>query len=324
MSIFISIASYQDPVLAFTIRDAYEKAAWPDELHFGVVDQSRADTPYPVPAAIPPHQVSYVKIAPEQARGVCWARAVAMSLMGRDDWYLQIDSHTMFEQDWDQTLMTKASTLMSFTPHCVIASYPSAFHFVDGVATVRQPTSKLWAHVVAPESSFVDDNPVLRFKSRALPGLGAVEGFHVAGGGLFAPADFVAQFPYDPYLYFGEEEPALALRLFTHGWTMYHVAGLPLLHLYNEPGNTATRPLHWDVTDNDGVQPLWVRLSAQAKERMKILVSGDSSSLGAYGLGHKRTLEDYAQECGIDYIKRELHPRAYSGPWEIPATVAKT
>ena len=323
MSIFISIASYQDPVLPFTIKEAYEKAAWPDELHFGIVDQSAADSPYPVSATIPAHQVSYVKIAPEQARGVCWARAVAMSLMGREDWFLQIDSHTMFEQGWDQTLMTKASALMSFTPECVISGYPAGFQLVDGVATPLHSTQALWADVVAPDSHFVDRDPVLRFKARELPGVGAVEGFHVGGNCLFAPAEFAQKFPYDPYLYFGEEEPSLALRLFTHGWTIYHVAGVPLLHLYYDSAAAIKRPLHWETTSENQIEPVWHRLSSRARERMGILVSGDSSALGVYGLGSTRTLQDYAQECGIDYIKRELHPKAHSGPWTLPVEAAK-
>lgn len=319
MSIFISIASYQDPVLQFTIRNAYEKAAWPDELRFGIVDQSPSDAPYPVCPEIPRHHVSYVRFIPEQARGVCWARAIAMSMMGREDWFLQIDSHTMFEQNWDQTLVNKASTLVSFTPECVISGYPAGFHFVDDVPTPLHSTQVLWADVVAPGSYFVDRDPVLRFRAIELPGAGAVEGFHVGGNCLFAPAEFANKFPYDPFLYFGEEEPSLALRLFSHGWTIYHVAGVPLLHLYYDSANAIKRPMHWDATSDDRVKPLWRRLSSRARERMSMLVSGDPGALGAYGLGSKRTLEDYAQECGIDYLKRELHSKAHKGPWTLPS-----
>ena len=40
MKIFISIASYQDPMLELTILNAYEKAKRPENLVFGVCDQS--------------------------------------------------------------------------------------------------------------------------------------------------------------------------------------------------------------------------------------------------------------------------------------------
>ena len=322
MSIFISIASYQDPILPFTLREAYEKATWPDELHFGIVDQSPLDAAYPVPDLIPPGQVSYVKIQPEHTRGCSWARSLVMSLMGRQDWFLQIDSHMMFEQGWDAILMDKANALMTQTPDCVISAYPASFLFVDGVAKPQSATATLRAHVVSPDTRFVDKDPVLRFKAKELPGLAAVEGFHLAAGCLFASADFVSKFPWDPFLYFNEEESSMAIRLYSHGWTVYHTAGIPILHLYNEPANTIKRPLHWDARSEDSSAPLWSRLVYRARRRMNVLVSEDSSSLGVYALGTARSLADYAADCGVDYLKRELHPKAYSGPWQLPEQAA--
>ena len=320
MSIFISIVSYRDLILPFTIREAYEKAAKPDSLHFGIIDQSPADSPYPVSPSIPSKQVSYIKIDPDQTRGCSWARSMAMSLIGRQDWFLQIDSHMMFEQDWDATLINKANALMTLTPDCVISGYPASFLFVDGVATHQNSTQMLRAHVVHPDAGFVDGDPVLKFKTRELPGMGAAEGFHLGGGCLFASADFVSKFPWDPFLYFSEEEASMAIRLFSHGWAIYHVAGMPLLHLYTAPANTIPRPMHWDARSEDDSAPLWHRLVYRARKRMNVLVSGDSSSLGVYGLGNKRTLEDYAEQCGIDYLKRELHAKAYCGPWSFQDT----
>ena len=320
MSIFISIASYQDTLLPFTIKEAYEKAERPDLLHFGIIDQSSADTPYPVMPSIPATQVSYIKIDPTQTRGCSWARSLAMSLIGEQEWFFQIDSHMMFEQDWDAILLDKAYALMSITPECVISGYPAAFDFVDGVATAKTSTQMLRAHVVHKDSSFVDGDPVLRFNTRELPGMGAAEGFHLGGGCLFAPIEFVRKFPWDPYLYFSEEEASMALRLFSHGWTIYHVAGLPILHLYHVAAPaTIPRRLHWDTTSENGIEPLWYRLQSRARKRMNVLVSEDSSALGIYALGAKRSLSDYAEACGIDYLRRELHPKAFTGPWTLPA-----
>ena len=47
MRVFISIASYCDPILGFTLARAVATARWPDQLHFGVVDQSPAGSPHP-------------------------------------------------------------------------------------------------------------------------------------------------------------------------------------------------------------------------------------------------------------------------------------
>ena len=40
MKIFISIASYQDPLLETTVRSAYDSADNSDSLIFGICDQS--------------------------------------------------------------------------------------------------------------------------------------------------------------------------------------------------------------------------------------------------------------------------------------------
>ena len=315
MSLFVSLASYNDPLLRFTLEQAYTKAAWPDELHFGIVDQSPPGSPYPVPSCIPASQVSYVGIDAAQARGCCWARSIAMSLMGDQDWFLQTDSHMMFEQDWDAILIDKANICMEDTPDCVLSAYPAGFTFVDGVATPTVSSARLVGHVVEQGAQFVGTDPVLTFKPKELFGLGAVDGFHVSGGCIFSSADYVYRFPSDPFLYFSEEEASIAIRLYTHGWTIFHVYGMPMYHLYNTGSATQDRPRVWNDQSENSEQPLWWSLVRRARERMNLLMSSDSSELGVYGLGSKRSLEDYARETGIDYLARKLHPKAYTGNW---------
>ena len=45
MGLFVSIASYCDPLLPSTLQRAVARAAQPQHLHFGVVDQSPAGSP---------------------------------------------------------------------------------------------------------------------------------------------------------------------------------------------------------------------------------------------------------------------------------------
>ena len=95
MRIFVSIASYCDPVLPFTLRRAAETAEAPGNLHFGVVDQSPVDQPrVRVEGGA---RLSQVRIDPVDARGPCWARAIAMGLYDGEEWFVQIDSHTDFD-----------------------------------------------------------------------------------------------------------------------------------------------------------------------------------------------------------------------------------
>ena len=67
---------------------------------------------------------------------------------------------------------------------------------------------------------------------------------------LIAPGRFVEQFPYDPWMYYLGEEQVLALRLFTHGWDIWHPVDNPIGHIYNGDQDATIRPVHWSDDPN--------------------------------------------------------------------------
>ena len=309
MRIFVSLAAYCDPVLPFTLRRAVAQAAAPQRLHFGVVDQSPADAPrLTVPTRVA--RISQLRLDIADARGPCWARAIAMSLYDGEDWFLQLDSHMDFDAGWDERLASQAMALGAPARGVVLSTYPDAFRFVDG-APVRQPTTGgVLAQVLKPGTGFAADHPVLSFEAHAVASLLPLPAFHVGAGCLFAPGRIAQHFPYDPWLYFHGEEQALALRLYTHGWDLFHPPQLPVHHLYNDDASGAPpRPLHWDAAHEALRDTGWWSLEQRARARLGALVAGED--LGVYGLGQVRSLADYAAFSGIDYAARTLAPRAW-------------
>jgi hypothetical protein len=310
MTVFISIASYCDPVLGFTLARALATARWPDQVHFGVVDQSPEGAPQPSAADVSPARLSYVRIDPLYARGPCWARAIAMSLYDGEQWFFQIDSHMDFDLHWDEQLMAHAMALLPGRLGVVLSAYPNAFAFEGGRPVRRPCTNKVLAHVVKPGSSFEADHPVLKFEAHPVDQDAAVPGFHVGAGCLFAPGQFVQSFPYDPFYYFHGEEQALAARLFTHGWDIFHISAQPVYHLYNTgDGDAPPRPMHWDASHDTRRQVNWLALEQRSRARLAALLAGEP--LGVYALGQQRSMADYAAFCGIDYAARTLAPRAF-------------
>ncbi|HWI82805.1 GlcNAc-transferase family protein [Ramlibacter sp.] len=310
MSIFVSIASYCDPVLGFTLARARATASAPRQLHFGVVDQSSAAAAPPSAAELQPCRLSHVRIEPVYARGPCWARALAMSLYEGEDWFLQIDSHMDFDPGWDERLVAQARALLPGRRGVVLSSYPNPFVFDQGQPARRPATDKVLAHVVKPGGHFEPEHPVLGFEAHPVHVDQPVPGFHVGAGCLFAPGRFVEAFPYDPWFYFHGEEQGIAIRLFTHGWDIFHMPGLPLYHLYNnaEAGGPP-RPMHWDAAHEAQRQRSWWSLEQRSRARLTALVDG--SALGVFGLGGVRTMADYAAFSGIDYRARVLAPQAF-------------
>lgn len=311
MSIFISIASYCDAVLGFTLARARATARRPEQLHFGVVDQSPAATPTPSAESLQPSRLSYVRIEPVYARGPCWARALAMSLYEGEDWFFQIDSHMDFDEGWDERMIAHARALVPGRRGVALSSYPNSFVFQDGQPVRRPATDKVLAHVVKPGSSFAGDHVVLSFEAHPAEADVPLPGFHVGAGCLFAPGSFVEAFPYDPWFYFHGEEQGIAIRLFTHGWDIFHVPAMPVYHLYNNAdAGGPPRPMHWDTEHEAQRQRTWWTLEQRSRARLEALVNGER--LGVFGLGAARTIADYADFSGIDYAARSVGPRAFA------------
>lgn len=310
MSIFLSIAAYCDPVLGFTLVRAKQQARHPERLHFGVIDQSPQPLELPTAQQLAPARLTYQRIDPVFSRGPCWARALAMALYDGEDWFLQVDSHMDFEPGWDQRLIAQCQALQPGRKGAVVSAYPNAFVFEEGRPVPRPTTDKVLAHVVKPGVAFEAGHPVLGFEAHPVDSDAPIPGFHLGAGCLFAPGRFVHAFPYDPWFYFHGEEQALAARLYTHGWDIFHMAGLPLMHLYNTPeAGVPPRPLHWDQAQDQARAQNWWQLEQRSRRRLADLVAG--APLGVYALGRERTMADYAAWCGIDYAARTLSPQAY-------------
>lgn len=320
MAIFLSIASYCDPVLGFTLAQAIAAARHPQALHFGIVDQSPAAQALPA-ASFAPARVSYLRVDPVYARGPCWARSIAMSLYDGEDWFLQIDSHMDFDLHWDQRLVEEGERLMRGRAGMVITAYPNPFVF-EGDRPVHKPaTDKVLAHVVKPDTAFDAEHVVLSFEAHPVDRDEPLPGFHVAAGCLFAPGKIVHALPYDPWFYFHGEEQAYAARLYTQGWDIFHIAGLPLYHLYNnaESGGPA-RPLHWDAEQDRARARNWWELEQRSRTRLASLLSGED--LGIFRLGRVRSMADYAAFSGIDFAARTLASRAYKALERLDPQVA--
>lgn len=296
--IFVSIASYCDPLLQQTITDALAKATDKNGINFGIVEQAPADQRLNLRGI----KSRYVGIDPYEARGACWARSICMSLYQGEDYFLQIDSHMLFEDNWDELLIHRLNSCPS--PKPIISSYPNAFEMIDGEPKPKPSTDRAICHIV--NGDFPADHFVLSFIGQPAA-TDMAPGFSVGAGCIFTKGQFVYEVPYDPWLYFHGEEQSIAARAFTFGWDIFHVP-LPLYHLYDtEPGN-CYRPKHWSEQDDQVRKQRWWEFDNAAKARINKLFS--LHPLGIYGLGPVRSLRDYESFSGIDYTNRTIHEQA--------------
>lgn len=306
--IFLSIASFCDPMLGFTLNSALEQAAHPERIFVGLVEQQFPELCLPAQPAWG-ERLRLTQIHPLQARGPCWARAQAMTLYQGERWFLQIDSHTLFEPGWDEQLVRWGHACQSINPRCLITAYPNPFTLQEGKPVAQVVSEQVLAHVVLGGTGFAPDHPVLFFEAVPVFSEQPVYGLHIAAGCLFAPGEIVSALPYDPFLYFHGEEQSLALRAWTHGWDILHIPAVPLYHLYVGPEGSG-RPMHWSPELDAQRLTRSQALSEAANSRLRALL-WEGADLGVYGLGQARSLQDYAQFSGIDYPGRQLWPEAF-------------
>lgn len=312
-TIFVSVASYCDPLLKDTIEDALDNARYPDNIYFGVVEQSKTVYAKQLPEAAY-KRVRLLTVDPTESRGACWARSLVMNMYGDEDWFFQIDAHTIFDKYWDTCLVSSWVDCAKYSKKPLISGYPHPFEIKDGVKTKKLYTQNIIGNVVAKDKGFPEDIVNLPFVPTYINKTTPIKGFHLAAGCIFAPGKFVYEVPYDPFMYFSGEEPLLALRAFTHGWDIFHVPKIPVYHYYDTgPAIEVKRTRHWAAEEDSTRATRWWDLNRRANQRMIDIISG--KQFGVYSLGTARTLDEYTEFSGIDYKNRVVHPKAYTGPW---------
>jgi hypothetical protein len=303
--IFISMASYLDPMLFFTLRDAVAKAREPGLLRFAVVDQHVLDQRAAVRALPFAAQVRYLHVHPQDTLGVSWARHMAFSLYDGEGYLLQIDSHMCFEQDWDASLRAQHAELLLGADKPILSTYPYPFEMDGAEPRYNRPSGETVLVLrPKPHSALSDDNVVLEFHARHLYTRQAVPGCHMAAGFIFCAGRLVEEVPYDPYLYFHGEEQSLSLRAYTRGWDIFHPAWVPLYHLYKKAG-VAYETHHWHGEVDARRAFGSGELLARSRRRLGRLLGADGLP-GIYGLGRARSLADYSELSGIDYRHKRI------------------
>ena len=293
-TIFVSIASYRDPDCQNTVRDLFDKAAYPDRIIIGlclqIVPGEDEDCRVPTERS---QQLRLIEVHASESRGACWARSRIQGLWQGEDYFFQVDSHMRFVPGWDEKLIAMLGKCPG--EKVVISTYPLEFTPPDKFAP---------DNLVKISPMGFDDDGVLTQNSGLSPLDKAPENPapspFISAGMLFSSGRVVNEIPYDPYLYFTGEEITLGARLWTSGWEIYCPNEVIAYHNYVKQTG---RPRHWDD------QTDWVSLSLRARRRLRHILgieiinvdSEDLVEIERYSLGSVRTLAEYEAFSGLDF-----------------------
>jgi hypothetical protein len=311
MKIFINVAAYQEPNLKLTLNSLYTQAKYPENLVFSVVDQSQDKFKLDLNDFDFKDQIRYIHLDPLYARGPCFARSLGQTQYNNEDYYFQTDAHCVFDSDWDITYIRQYEDAKRFVDKPVLTQYPFGFEFEDAERTQIKKFHPKLTPVISlhsTERTFETNhyvNPLAKERKGKL-----IPGFLLSAGQVFTAGRAVYDVPYDPFLFFGGEEQTLALRYWTNGYDIVHFENSPMYHLYYQ--GPEDRTLIWnDQQHEERRQVAWTKRDALAVDRMKQVCIGED--LGVYGIGKERTLEEYKEFSGIDYINKTWEEKSVTG-----------
>lgn len=303
-SIFVQIASFRDPECQWTVKDLFEKAAHPERVFVGICWQfdAEADANCFIEPSPYPMQTRVFQCDAVESGGVGWARAKAQTLYRGEDYVLMIDSHMRFEPGWDETLL--AMLALCDSPKPVLSAYPPGYD-LPGTPKPDGRPAVMRCKIFLPEGGIRMHGELLK----TLPDK-PLRGLFIAAGYLFCSGAVIAEVPYDPCTYNAQEEMSLALRLFTHGWDIFHPHRVVIYHLYHNDA-PPQKKLHWE--DNKD----WRAIRARAQRHFDHLTGfrrdlppEDMTDRERYSLGTKRTLAQFEEYCGVDFRRKRVSDRA--------------
>lgn len=216
MSIYVSIASYEDRLLINTICDALAKARNEEDIVFGIALQYEV---LPDLSFLNENQKRVIVYDPETRPGIIQIRRELKSLC-EEDYFLQIDAHTDFYVDWDIKLIEQLSRAKQIENNDkVILSR----HLDNFTGRTNSPNGRgIYNYQIQNNDAggnWLIASNISNQEYRTSEEL--IKSYNIGAGFIFADKKFVDEIEYDQHSSVAYEEVYLAYTLFMLGWSVY-------------------------------------------------------------------------------------------------------
>jgi [Skp1-protein]-hydroxyproline N-acetylglucosaminyltransferase len=283
-SIFLSVASFREHLLADTLMSAYSSATHPEKLFVGVIVNNCFGWDGDAPCQGSPKvvgqdangrdileiedgkpdvnhiatfcnnstfqqyceqgQVRVLYVNETDALGPAVTRYYTSKLWGGETYYCQVDSHLKFANGWDELYIQDLKLTKNF-PKSVLSTYPPGF------VNFRQtppftPGTRLCRCQIRSNEGFL---PRVEMEGRCNEtDMRPTQMAFIGAGFFFARAELLVDVPFDPFLpwLFMGEEVALSIRAWTSGWNIYAPRKNLIGHQYR-PVSDVTRLLLFEL-----------------------------------------------------------------------------
>ncbi|CAB9506543.1 Glycosyltransferase (GlcNAc) [Seminavis robusta] len=346
-SIFLSLASYRDENCLATMSQAYQKAKYADKLFVGLIQQrcykdcrtgimeDGKSRPQPEPdpdchkdfcasTIGKPHcqagRIRALHIQEPDSLGPYMARYFASKLWSGEEWFMQIDSHMTFAQDWDHISIDGLQKAPSQKP--VLSHYPPP-HLQDLKQFETKPSSRICGPIFTSETIRLEGSLVYDHEKLSTPRFSPFTG----AGYFVAHSSFLKEVPFDPFLpwIFMGEEIIMSSRLWTSGYDMFSPAQAVVGHIYFR----RHQPKFWESVHRAFTPGVHNPLEELILDRIKCQLGFPEASrdmipkslltaVHHYTMGKVRPLHDYMKMIGMNAATKEVTPMKWCEQGQPP------
>lgn len=229
MTIFISIASYEDPFLINTIKSALDNASNPEDLFFGVCAQYKI-IDEPDLSFLSKDKIQIIRYDPENRPGLYKIRAEIAALHTDQDYFFQIDSHTWFIKGWDEILIKEYKECQKQAGHDkVVLANMVRFSLSYDPKTVKSVGMNFYDKDIENNDVGIlfllaDGGGSMQKNYRFL----STPAFQA--GSLFSSGSYLKEVGHNKYMQFMGEQAYQSFATFMSGWDVYQPLISPIYH----------------------------------------------------------------------------------------------
>lgn len=303
-TILVHLPAYRDPELIPTIKDALDKAEYPERIHFGICRQYHPEdgfddlTEYKKDKRFKIYECLYT-----EAQGLPWARAIINEkLLDDEDYVCQLDSHHRFAPNWDSTLIQMHNDLeKKGHKKPIVAGYSPLYDpFNDPAGRSMEPWQSQFVCFYPHGTIFIRPGLLHGYENMTEPPMSRF----LCGHFDFARSEWAREIKHDPDIYFSGEEINLTVRSYTHGYDFFHPHKIVVWH--STMREERAGKLKWD--DDAKLNVDWYNKQEYARKKIRQLLRTEDNGidLTGYDLGTERSLRDFEKYAGFHFAKKSV------------------
>lgn len=304
-SIYVSIPSLPDKELYFTIYQCLTMAKRPKNIYIGIAYYNDMDSeidPYEIVKSFnnPNIKIKVYDIDDEKNRGIGAGRNDAKQFYDNQKYFLQIDSHTNFDKNWDKKMIKFYKKSFKKYGKCVLTACLPKYRRIENNIEKLDSFSRYPIYDgFRPESPMVPsiENTYLKtFKDTEYA-------IKVSASMIFAYGDIMANEQVPRWVNFWEEEVIQSINIFKNKTNIIFLQHAPMQHLDNHC-----------ITPGLNDRKIMSSYFSEEEENKKIKITNEM--FNKYLVENKEIVKEYERYAGISFSEKRV-----SGINYIPSIV---